>query len=194
MFVIRRREAEAIMFEGGLTVTVDAIAERAAWLRFESPEIPGSLVVAVLEAAPARLCVGVAAPESLKVSAGGSTTSVTVAPGEAPGPPGRVLLVNAVPGQRIEFDGLTLGVVPSGTAKPALLAVETPALGGQVELAIITVSKFDVTVGISAPPDLRVYRLEVWRQLLEANQAAAGWQPGDLAGLPKAAQPQDRAG
>jgi len=183
MFVIRRHAGEAVMFEGGLAVTVHAIVDRAAWLAFTSPDIAGAVVVAVVAADPERLCVAVAGPEGLTPSADGRTTTVAVS-AEVAGPAAdRVLLVGVSPGQRIEFDGLSLGAAPSGSDKPALLAVEAPALGGPVELAIITVSKFDATIGVAAPPDLRVYRLEVWEQLLEANRAAAGWEAGDLAAL-----------
>jgi len=76
------------------------------------------------------------------------------------------------------------------TRKPG----ESLYIGDTVKVTIVEIKGNQIRVGIDAPPELRIYREEIYLQILEENKSAAeaalsveGLEPGFAA--PKAMQP-----
>ncbi|MDA8291643.1 MAG: carbon storage regulator [Actinomycetota bacterium] len=178
MLVLRRRAHEAIVFDGGLVVTLADVVDHQAWLSFAAPSMPVPVVVAPLGATAERACVAVRAP--LEVRRDSRTTTVLV------GDPGAgddtVLLVNASVGDRVAFDGLSLEVSSLDQGR-VVLGARVPEISSPIGVSVFSVSASEVKIGIAAPDDVRVYREEVWLAMRSANQEAADWSASDLASL-----------
>ena len=191
MLVLRRRAQEAIIFEGGLTLTLAEVADHRAWIAFRAPSIPVPVVVTSTVTSITTACIGVRSPTAVRYERG--TTHVSVAAWSAGVPPGSgraddpvdpsaVLLVNASVGERLVTDGITLAV---GAIEQARVVLEATVAGieATIGVSVFAVSGAEVKIGIAAPDDMRVYREEVWLAMRSANEAAAGWSTDDLASL-----------
>ena len=66
------------------------------------------------------------------------------------------------------------------TRKPG----ESLYIGDTVKVTIVEIKGNQIRVGIDAPRDLRIYREEIYRQILEENKSAAGVGGSELEGLP----------
>lgn len=66
------------------------------------------------------------------------------------------------------------------TRKPG----ESLYIGDNIKITIVEIKGHQIRVGIDAPTDLRIYREEIYLQILEENKAAAAAAgPGSDAGL-----------
>ena len=188
MLVLRRRAREAVVFEGGLTLTLAEVADHRAWIAFSGPSIPVPVVVTSTVTSPSTACIGVRAPAT--VGYADHVTHVRIAapeplpaPGAPPPPaPSAVLLVNATIGDRVVTEGLSLVV---GAIEQARVVLEATVAGidATVGVSVFAISGAEVKIGIAAPEDMRVYREEVWHAMRSANEAAAAWSASDLATL-----------
>ncbi len=181
MLVLRRRAHEAIVFEGGLVVTLTDVVDHRAWIAFSAPSIPTPVVVASVAASVEEACIGVQSPVAVRYEKGATHLSVAE-PGSSD--TGAVLLLNAAVGERLVFRGLELEVASIERGRVVLDATVS-GVEGVVGVSVFAVSGAEVKIGISAPDNVRVYREEVWLAMREANEAAAAWTPGDLAELAK---------
>ena len=181
MLVLRRRAHEAIVFEGGLVVTLADVVDHRAWIAFSAPSIPTPVVVASVAASVEEACIGVQSPVAVRYEKGATHLSVAE-PGSSD--TGAVLLLNAAVGERLVFRGLELEVASIERGRVVLDATVS-GVEGVVGVSVFAVSGAEVKIGISAPDSVRVYREEVWLAMREANEAAAAWAAGDLAELAK---------
>lgn len=73
-------------------------------------------------------------------------------------------------------------------------AGESLYIGDQVKVTIMELKGNQVRVGIDAPTTMKIYREEIYRQILEENQQAAQGigvdLPESLGGFTKGAQPE----
>ena len=77
------------------------------------------------------------------------------------------------------------------TRKPG----ESIFIGGDIKVTIVEIKGHQIRVGIDAPSELRIYREEIYLQILEENQRAAEAAMGGAGGLEDlAAQWQGRSG
>lgn len=188
MLVLRRRAREAVVFEGGLTLTLAEVVDHRAWIAFSAPSIPVPVVVTSTVTSPSTACIGVQAPATVDYAERATHVRIAApepppAPGTPPPPaPSAVLLVNATVGDRVVAEGLSLVV---GAIEQARVVLEATVAGidATVGVSVFAISGAEVKIGIAAPEDMRVYREEVWLAMRSANEAAAGWSAADLATL-----------
>jgi len=178
LLVLRRRAQEAIVFDGGLVVTLVEVVDHQAWLSFAAPSTPVPVVVAPLGVSGERACVGVRSPLEI-VPANGSTAVRVGAPGSGSD---AVLLVNRSVGERLAFEGIDLEVTSLDQGRVVLSAI-VPGMGSAIGVSVFSVSGSEVKIGIAAPDEVRVYREEVWLAMRSANEQAAEWSPSDIESL-----------
>jgi carbon storage regulator len=65
------------------------------------------------------------------------------------------------------------------TRKPG----ESLYIGDNIKITIVEIKGHQIRVGIDAPSDLRIYREEIYLQILEENKAAAETAEAGLEGL-----------
>lgn len=53
-------------------------------------------------------------------------------------------------------------------------------IGDTISITIVDIKGGQVRVGISAPPDTRIFRRELYEQIKQENTAALAWKPEDL--------------
>jgi len=197
MLVLRRRASEAIVFDGGLVVTLVDVIDHHAWLAFASPSVAKPVVVSVLCVDGDTTCIGVRNPASLRRT--GNRVEIDLAPDELaaddqtavtaratnPRPMDTVLLINTGRDDLLSIEGLTL-TVSSVEQGRAVLSAKTSETDVPIGVSVFSVSGAEVKIGIEAPDHVRVYREEVWLAMLEANAGAASagvWSSDDLASL-----------
>jgi sRNA-binding carbon storage regulator CsrA len=187
MLVLRRRLHEAVVFDGGLSLSLVSLDGRRPWLRLDGPGLAVPVTVATYTETPDTARLAVADPAA--VSGRGDEVVVSVTPpgtGEPPGPV--VLVVDRRPGQRLRIGELSLTLSSVDAGRP-VWAVGLPALPAGVSVTVFSTSTVDARLGIEAPSEVRVYRREVWLELQAANQGAAGWTAEELAALAPAEHP-----
>lgn len=177
MLVLRRRAGEVIVFDGGLNLTVQAIAQHRAWLCFEAPSITNPVVISAFDADDERCLVAVASPTAIEYDEG--TISVRTAP-KGTAPPEAHVVVPLHLGDRLGLDGISFSLSGLAQNRPTL-TIEVACLASPVGFSVHSITGAEARIGIEASDDVRVYRKELWLELLGANQAAAAeWNGGDL--------------
>lgn len=180
MLVLRRRPNEAIVFDGGLVLTLVQVSGRSAWLSFSHPELPTSVELALPATATKRAELALRGVRSFARSETTSTVELATA---SDGDPEAVLSFSREPGDTIVVGPLSFNLSAIEDER-VYLELRTKWLKSLVTLSIVTVSTVDARIGVNAPPELRVYRREVWEEMQAANTAAAGeWSAEDLAAL-----------
>jgi sRNA-binding carbon storage regulator CsrA len=178
MLVLRRRPNEAIVFDGGLVLTLAAVNSKVAWIAVSEAETADAVVVGLPATASDVAELAVRSPRLVERS--GDHTSVQVAP-EAD--PDSVLVLSRPPGATIDIQSIRLRVATINEER-CYLELEASSLPAAVTLSVVSVSTVDARIGVNAPAELRVYRKEVWDEMQAANTAAAGeWSKADLAAL-----------
>jgi sRNA-binding carbon storage regulator CsrA len=170
MLVLRRRSQEAIVFEGGLVLTVVELVDHHAWLAFEGPDIDGAVTIATLGIGPAGATIGVRSPERVTFDAERATVTRAVS---NPATDARAVLLLQTPlGGAIELGGLQLEVTSLANERVGL-GIDVKCLPSRITVAVHSVSGVEARIGIDAAPQLRVTRKELWLEMLAQNQAAA---------------------
>ena len=180
MLVLRRRPGEAILFGGGLRVSLLELAGHQAWLGLSGPGVAGEVALSVLASSSAgRAEIAVRRP--LRVTGQGGLVEIVLDPEAGPD---CTLVVARRPGESVAVGGLLLGVEAADDDR-AVLSVAVDGLPGPVKLSVFSASGAEAKIGIDAPREVQVFREEVWRDLAAENSAAAGrWSPDELERLP----------
>jgi sRNA-binding carbon storage regulator CsrA len=178
MLVLRRRPHEALVFDGGLVLTLLSVIDRQAWIGLEGPAIADGVAIGVIAVSPEVVCLGVRSPAKVIRETAGLTLLELGDPKDD-----AVLLLNSALGDVIEFEGLRLAVTSVEDGR-ALLELTTSSLATPIGVSIVSVSVAEARIGVDAPDEIRVYRKEVWLEMQAANRgAAAEWSEADLATL-----------
>jgi sRNA-binding carbon storage regulator CsrA len=178
MLVLRRRPNEAIVFDGGLVLTLAAVNSKVAWIAVSEPTETDPVVVGLPATATDVAELSVRSPRIIERS--GDHTSVEVSPDADPD---SVLVLSRPPGATVEIGSVRLRVATINEDR-CYLELEASSLPAAVTLSVVSVSTVDARIGVNAPAELRVYRKEVWDEMQAANTAAAGeWTKADLAAL-----------
>lgn len=178
MLVLRRRANEVIVFDGGLSLTVLEIASHRAWLGFEAPSLGGVVALASLEVDADGALVAVRSPTSVEYEDGVTTIGLA----ESNLARAAHLALRLGVGDELVFKGMRV-VLAGVEHERATLTIEVEGMAGPIAVSVHAITGAEVRLGIDAPDDVRVYRKELWLDLLGANQAAAAWSSGDLDGL-----------
>jgi carbon storage regulator len=56
-------------------------------------------------------------------------------------------------------------------------------IGDDVKITVVEVRGNSIRIGIEAPNDKKIHRLEVYERIKEENREATQWQPSDLDSL-----------
>lgn len=180
MLVLRRRPNEAIVFDGGLVLTLVQVSGRSAWLAFAHPDFDAPIELAIPAHAAQRAELAIRGVRSFTRT---ETTSTAELATSEDGDPEAVLTFTRAPGDEIVVGPLRF-LLSAIEEDRVYLELHTERLAAPVTLSIVTVSTVDARIGVNAPPELRVYRREVWQEMQAANTAAAGeWTKEDLAAL-----------
>lgn len=203
MLVLRRRVHEAVVFGGGVSMSVASLEGRRTWLTFEAPGLSRPVTVTTMSVAADRACLGICSPRTVGHLPGQpGTLQVTLEeelgqPGgvdgreDAASPGDIVLMVERRRGERVAVDGLGIVLVSTEGGRAAW-GIEAPTLEERVSVTVFSCSGMDARIGIDAPPAMRVYRREVWLEMQAANRGAADWTPEELASLTPAAEESTR--
>ena len=179
MLVLRRRPNEAIVFDGGLMLTLVSVDGHDAWLDFSGGGLERPIALALPANASGHAALSLRNPRHVTLT--GSTTVVELTGAEED--LGAVLTLSRHPGDSLQVGPLCF-LLTSIEEDRVYLELRTESLPAPVTLSIFTVSTVDARIGVNAPAELRVYRKEVWDEMQAANTAAAGeWTPEDLAAL-----------
>ncbi|MGH9082841.1 MAG: carbon storage regulator [Acidimicrobiales bacterium] len=180
MLVLNRRPGESIVIEQGIHLTVLSVTDHRAWLGIEAPGVdpPVRVSATAVSEDGARLEIG--APTSIAVD--GDDVRVEVG-GE--GHPSLATQATFSLARRVGQslavgDGLRVGIGSVAKGNPCL-TIEGPSFGSGVRITLIRPAGSYVRIGVEAP-DRRVYRKELWDDVVAANRAAAG-EGDDLSSL-----------
>lgn len=192
MLVLNRRPGESIVIEHEILLTVVSLTDRKVWLRVEGPGIdpPVRVCATVVSRDQARL--EIAGPTS--VAFDGDGVKVEVGGDDHPSIARQaVLSLNRSVGESAAVGrGLVVGIGSVARGNPCI-TLDGPEIGSGLRVTPVRMTGSYVRVGVEAP-ERRVYRKELWDDLVAANQAAAG--EGDdltplLAADPDGAAPQE---
>lgn len=172
VLVLNRRPGESILVEDDIDISVLRGGNESMWLRIASPKIAPSVLLGATAVSTSELRLEIGAPRKAWIDEEG--VHVEVAEGAHPAVAGHATIsFFCRPGQIAKVGaGLELGVGPTERGHTCL-TLDGPAIGVQIRLALIRLSKSCVRLGVDAP-GRRVYRKELWEALVAANTAAAG--------------------
>ena len=192
MLVLNRRAGEWILVEEGIRLGVLAVGERKAWLAIGVPgvEHPVRVALSALSAGTARLEIG--APISARFD--GEDICVEVAgPGHAAVRTQATVAFDRKVAEHVRVgEVLRLGVGPMPKGSPCL-TVEGPHIGTGLAITVIRRVGSYVRLGLEAP-GRRVYRQELWEEVVAANRAAAAGDDVSVLLATRRAPPLVRAG
>jgi len=180
VLVLNRRPGESILVEEGIDICVLQAGTDSLFLRIAAPRVDPSVVLGATAVSTRELRLQIGAPSKAWIDEDG--VHVEVAGGGHPATAGHATLSFSCRSGLVARvgEGLELGVGPTERGHPCL-TLDGPAVGVQVRLALIRLSKSCVRLGVDAP-GRRVYRKELWDAVVAANTAAAGTGV-DVAGL-----------
>ena len=180
MLVLNRRPGESIVIERGIHLTVLSVTDRKVWLCIEAPgvEPPVRVSATAISEEEARLEIG--APTALGLH--GDDIRVEVGGEGHPALATQATFsLNRTVGQSLSVgDGLQVGIGSVAKGNPCI-TLDGPTIGSGVRITLIRPAGSYVRIGVEAP-DRRVYRKELWDDMVTANQAAAG-EDDDLSSL-----------
>jgi sRNA-binding carbon storage regulator CsrA len=177
VLVLNRRAGESIVIEHGIEVRVLSVSGRKVWLRIEAPGIDPPVCVSATAASDDEARLEIRAPASASVDADG--VRVEVGSTDHPSSLSHAsLALNLHVGQAVAVGkSLRVGVGPMTRANPCL-TIEGPSIGTGVRVTVIRPVGNYVRIGVEAPAR-RVYRKELWDDVMAAAMAAAGAAAGD---------------
>ncbi|MGH9088509.1 MAG: carbon storage regulator [Acidimicrobiales bacterium] len=180
MLVLNRRPGESIIIEHGINLTVLSVTDRKVWLCIEAPgvEPPVRVSASAVSDDAARLEVG--APTAITMD--GDRIAVAVGGEGHPALSAQATFsLNRSVGQSVTVgDGLVVGIGSVAKGNPCV-TLEGPKIGTGLRITLIRPAGSYVRIGVEAP-DRRVYRKELWDDMVAANKAAAG-EDDDLSSL-----------
>lgn len=57
---------------------------------------------------------------------------------------------------------------------------ESIAIGDHIRIKVVDVKGSQIRLGLEAPPDVKIYREEVYEKVIEQNRLAASWDISDF--------------
>jgi sRNA-binding carbon storage regulator CsrA len=172
MLVLNRRPGESIVIEHGVHVSVLSVSDRKVWLCLEAPDVdpPVRFSASAISDTEARIEIG--APVSVSIEDGGVHVEVAH-PGHPAIESQATVGLNRRLGESIGVGGnLRVGLGSLAKGNPTL-AIEGPSIAPGLRITLIRPVGSYVRIGVEAP-DRRVYRKELWDDVMAANRAAAG--------------------
>ncbi len=172
MLVLNRRPGESIFVEGDIEIAVLRATHQAVWLRIAGARIAPAVLLGATALSAEELRLEVGAP--LRAWVDDHEVRIEVASrAHLSAAKHATFSFHCRPGQVAKVGGgLELGVGPTERGHPCL-TLGGEAVGVQLRLALIRLARSCVRLGIDAP-GLRVYRKELWEELVTVNTAAAG--------------------
>jgi sRNA-binding carbon storage regulator CsrA len=191
MLVLNRRAGESIVIEDGIQLSVLSVTDRKVWLCIEAPGVdpPVRVSASAVSETEARFEIG--APISVEIDE--EEARVEVARSGHPSIQAQATIgFNRRVGESVVVgNGLRVGLASLTKGNPSL-TLEGPNMADGLTITVIRPVGRYVRIGVDAP-DRRVYRKELWDDVMAANKAAAG--DADLSSLlePSGRGPDDRS-
>lgn len=183
MLVLNRHFGESIIIEGGVTITVLSAENRTVWLRVAGEKLSPSLLVGACCTSSVSMRLSIGAPLSMVIDEPG--VRVQLAGQDHPSRRSQaVVSFYRTSGEEVLLsNGAVLRVKGTEHEHPNLVLSGDP-LGGEISLAFIRPVGSWIRLGVDAP-QRRVYRKELWEEIVASNSAALD-EEDDLANfLPK---------
>lgn len=185
MLVLNRRPGESIVIEHGVQVSVLSVSDRKVWLCIEAPGVDPPVRVSASAVSDTEARIEIGAPVSISLEDGLARVEVA-----RPGHPAihaqATVGLNRRIGESVAVgDTLRVGLGSLAKGNPSL-TIEGPTIADGLRITLIRPVGSYVRIGVEAP-DRRVYRKELWDDVMAANRAAAG--DGELSALLDGAPP-----
>lgn len=179
MLVLNRRAGESIVIEDGVHLSVLSVTDRKVWLCIEAPGIDPPVRVSATAVSETEARIEIGAPVSVAIDH--EEARVQVASAGHPSIHAQATIgFNRRVGESVAVgDGLRVGLASLAKGNPSL-SLQGPSMADGLTITLIRPVGRYVRIGVDAP-DRRVYRKELWDDVMAANQAAAG--DGDLTSL-----------
>lgn len=185
MLVLNRRPGESIVIEHGVQVSVLSVTDRKVWLCIEAPGVDPPVRVSATAVSDTEARIEIGAPVSMTLEEGHVRVDVAQ-PGHPAMHAQATVGLNRRIGETVAVgDALRVGLGSLAKGNPSL-TIEGPNIADGLRITLIRPVGNYVRIGVEAP-DRRVYRKELWEDVMAANRAAAG--EGDLSALLDAAPP-----
>lgn len=179
MLVLNRRPGESIVIEHGVQVSVLSVTDRKVWLSIEAPGVDPPVRVSATALSDTEARIEIGAPVSLSLEDGAVRVDVA-RPGHLAARAQATIGLNRRVGESVHVgDSLTVGLGSLAKGNPTL-SIEGPSIADGLRITLIRPVGNYVRIGVEAP-DRRVYRKELWDDVLASNRAAA--VDGELAAL-----------
>lgn len=180
MLVLNRRPGESIVIEHGIHLTVLSVTDRKVWLFLEAPGVDPPVRVSATAVSDEEARLEIGAPAAIAVD-GDQITVEVGGEGHPAMATQATFSLNRSVGQSVAVgDGLRLGIGSVAKGNPCI-TIEGPSIGSGLRITLIRPAGSYVRIGVEAP-ERRVYRKELWDDMVAANQAAAG-EDDDLSSL-----------
>lgn len=181
MLVYKRRLSQGIVFDGSFRVTLEALGPEVC-LSLDDISVEMNPVISVTPLrAEGTIRLGIGSPKT--ISEHGSRVTVTT---ESETLFERTLSMQVLTKSVVEVDGIeiTVDLLEGGEhhGKP-ILHIRPPALGCEIDLAVLSQYNYGAEIATNAPQAVRIYRSEVWVPTADANEAAAEWTEAALGAL-----------
>jgi sRNA-binding carbon storage regulator CsrA len=178
MLVLNRRPGESIVIEHGVQVSVLSVTDRKVWLCIEAPGVDPPVRVSAIAVSDTEARIEIGAPVSMSLEDGQVRVEVA-----RPGHPAihaqATVGLNRRIGESVAVGALRVGLGSLAKGNPSL-TIEGPSIADGLRITLIRPVGSYVRIGVEAP-DRRVYRKELWEEVMAANRAAAG--DGELSAL-----------
>lgn len=172
MLVLNRRPGESIVIEHDVHVSVLSVSDRKVWLSIEAPGVdpPVRFSATAVSETEARIEIG--APVSVSIGEGDAHVEVA-SPGHPAIEAQATVGLNRRIGESVAVGAsLRVGLGSLAKGNPTL-AIDGPTIAPGLRITLIRPVGSYVRIGVEAP-DRRVYRKELWDDVMAANRAAAG--------------------
>lgn len=171
MLVLNRRAGESIVVEDGIFLGVARIEEKNVWLSVEVPGVAHPVHLSARSLSPTEARVEIAAPRRARVDGDGVHVELAD-PGDPSLGARATLSANRRVTERIFVEGVLevgVGPMPKGGA---CLVLGGRQIGQTFAVTVIRQVGSYARIGLDAP-GRRVYRRELWDEIVAANRASA---------------------
>ncbi|MGH8980136.1 MAG: carbon storage regulator [Acidimicrobiales bacterium] len=189
MLVLNRRAGESIVIENGVQLSVLSVSDHKVWLCIEAPGVEPAVRVSATAVSETEARIEIGAPVAVEIDDQGARVEVASA-GHPSIQAQATVGFNRRVGESVAVgDGLRVGLASLTKGNPSLM-LEGPDMADGLTITLIRPVGRYVRIGVDAP-QRRVYRKELWDDVMAANKAAAGDE--DLTSLlePSSQDPDD---
>lgn len=171
MLVLNRRAGESIVVEDGILLGVTRIESKKVWLSVEAPGARHPVHLSASSISPSEARVEIAAPRRARVDGDGVHVELAD-PGDPLLRSRATLSANRTLEERIFVDDdLVVGIGPMPKGGPCL-TLGGALIGQAFAVTVIRHVGSYARIGLDAP-GRRVYRRELWDEVVAANRASA---------------------